>query len=605
MEPKAMDLGMLLSVPHVDSDRGFEVSPDGAQVAFSWNLTGQWEIYELRIGAPASPKQITRGPGGKFAPRYSPDGEYLAYVLDLDGGENFDIYLYDRLQQVHTNLTSDTPNAIQPNFSWSPDSRQIAFISNRSGAFATYIMPVAGGRGRRVLDHPYPDWDVGWSPDGRWLAVTAEARGQDFATFIVAVQGGEARQIADAKGPINAKEARWAPDSTRLIFSSDLRGYHDIGIFESGSAQITWVTEGEAENVSPDWSADGGQIVYVANQGPLNRIVVRKLGEGKARHYQVGPGVHAVPRFTPDGEKIIFAFEEPRHPSELWALSLADGSTQQLTHSLPAEIRDSRFVMPSEVRYPGLDGVEVPALLFQPQHAEEKPPGVVVVHGGPNWLYQFIWMPLVQHMASRGWAVLAPNYRGSTGYGRAWQLASRFDLGGVDTADVVAGADYLVNEGLADPARIAVTGRSHGGYLTMTSLTQYPDRWAAGSAIVPFLNWFTAHANSREDLQHWDLENMGNPQENHDLWHDRSPYFFLDHIRAPVQLVCGAHDPRCPVSESVQAREALLKLGKEVDFALYEDEGHSFLKLENVIDAEMRRVSFLAKALESTGDGEP
>jgi dipeptidyl aminopeptidase/acylaminoacyl peptidase len=319
----------------------------------------------------------------------------------------------------------------------------------------------------------------------------------------------------------------------------------------------------------------------------------------------VEPGVHTCPRFTPNGDKIIFAFEDPRHPADLWALSPRDGSTQQLTHSLSAQLQDSHFVMPSEIRYPSLDSVEVPALLFQPEHADKNPPGVVVVHGGPNWLYQFSWMPLVQHMASRGWVVLAPNYRGSTGYGRAWQLASRFDLGGVDTADVVAGADYLANQGLADRARIAVTGRSHGGYLTMTSLTQYPDRWAAGSAIVPFLNWFTAHANSREDLQHWDIENMGDPQEKHDLWQDRSPYFFLDRIQAPVQLVCGAHDPRCPVSESIRAREALLELGKEIDFTLYEDEGHSFLKIENVIDAEIHRVSFLAKVLEKTGNGDP
>jgi dipeptidyl aminopeptidase/acylaminoacyl peptidase len=604
VKPKPIDLEKLLKVPYVDPDGSFEVSPDGTRVAFSWNLTGQWEIYELLLDELLSPKQITVGPGGKFSPRYSPDGKYLAYVLDLDGGENYDICLYDRVQQSHANLTPDTPDAILPNFSWSPDNRQIAFISNRSGHFDTYIIPVSAGSSHPVLSLPYPDWDVRWSPDGRWLAVIAETQGQDYSTFIIPAQGGEARQIADNKRPINIREARWAPDSARLIFSSDVHGQYDIGIFELSTEQITWVTEGKRDEVSPDWSPDGGQIVYVANQGPVNWLAVHKLGEDKAALYQVAPGVHASPRFTPDGEKIIFAFEDPRHPSELWALSLRDGLTRQLTYSLPPELQNSRFVMPSEIRYPSLDGVEVPALLFQPEHLDKNPPGVVVVHGGPNWLYQFIWMPLVQHMASRGWVVLAPNYRGSTGYGRAWQLASRFDLGSVDTADVVAGADYLANQGFADRARIAVTGRSHGGYLTMTSLTQYPDRWAAGSAIVPFLNWFTAHANSREDLQHWDIENMGDPQENHDLWRDRSPYFFLERIQAPVQLVCGAHDPRCPVSESIQAREALLKLGKEIDFALYEDEGHSFLKIENVIDSEIRRVAFLAEALEKTGDGD-
>ena len=240
----------------------------------------------------------------------------------------------------------------------------------------------------------------------------------------------------------------------------------------------------------------------------------------------------------------------------------------------------------------------MPALLYQPRQSGGPFPAVVYVHGGPNWLTQITWDPVVQHMVSRGWVVLAPNYRGSTGYGRAWQLANRFDLGGGDTGDVVAGADYLVGEGLADPTRITVTGRSYGGYLTMTSLTQYPDRWAAGSAVVPFLNWFTGHANSREDLRHWDLENFGDPERDHDLYYERSPFFFLDRIRVPVQLICGAHDPRCPASESVQARDALVAQGKACDLVLYPDEGHGFLKTENVVDAEERRVAFLAQVLD-------
>ncbi|MGD8475175.1 MAG: alpha/beta fold hydrolase, partial [Anaerolineae bacterium] len=293
------------------------------------------------------------------------------------------------------------------------------------------------------------------------------------------------------------------------------------------------------------------------------------------------------------------------HPCDLWRLDTADGSLRQLTHSLPADLQRAPFAMPEQVRYPSLDGTSVPALLYRPAPesgpaaGSGPPPAVVYVHGGPNWLTQVTWDPLVQHMVSRGWAVLAPNYRGSTGYGRAWQLASRFDLGGCDTEDVVAGADYLSREGLADPARIAVTGRSWGGYLTMTAMTGYPDRWAGGSAVVPFINWFTAHANSREDLQHWDRENFGDPERDRELYRERSPYFSLERIAAPVQMICGAHDIRCPASESVQARDRLRALGKACELALYEDEGHSFLKIENIIDAKRRQMAFLARILET------
>jgi len=201
-------------------------------------------------------------------------------------------------------------------------------------------------------------------------------------------------------------------------------------------------------------------------------------------------------------------------------------------------------------------------------------------------------------MASRGWTVLAPNYRGSTGYGRKWQTASRFDMGGVDARDCAAAATYLVEIGLAGKNQVAVTGRSHGGYLTICCLTMFPELWAGGSAVVPFLNWLSSHHLSREDLQHWNIENMGDPEENRELWIERSPYFFLDKINAPVQLICGANDPRCPASDSIAARDKLKELGREVEFLLYEDEGHTFLATDSLIDSEIKRVDFLARILQ-------
>ncbi len=201
----------------------------------------------------------------------------------------------------------------------------------------------------------------------------------------------------------------------------------------------------------------------------------------------------------------------------------------------------------------------------------------------------------MSHMASRGWTVLAPNYRGSTGYGKKWQNASRYDMGGVDTDDCAAGVNYLIENNLAEKNKIAVTGRSHGGFLTMSCMTRYPELWAVGSAVVPFLNWIKSHKDSREDLQHWNIENMGDPEDNRERWVELSPYFFLDKVNAPVQMICGGNDPRCPASDSIDARDKLVELGKEVELLIYEDEGHSFLNIENVIDAEEKCVEFMAR----------
>jgi len=597
-----LELEQLLTIPSVDPDGGFDISPDGKQIAFSWNLTGRWEIYLVVLDGAAIPRQVTSGPGGKFSPRFSPDGNRLAYVLDLDGSEAFDIWVCDLRSGSHTNLTPDTSEIIQLHLSWSPDGAQIAFASDRSGQFDTYLMPSGGGMARLVLALPHPDWEVVWSPDRRHIAVVSEFQGQDFMATIVPLQQGNPHPLAVDGEIINAKEACWSPGGRQLAFTSDFHGRYEIGIYDLQSGKIDWLTSGDRDCRTPDWSPDGQQLAYVNSQGPDTWIVLYDLAGETCTRFQVDHGVHYAPKFTPDGRQVVFVFDNPRQPADLWRLSLESGQVFQLTRSLPAGLQNEEFIFPEHISYPSLDGTPVPALLYKPATASAKTPGVIVVHGGPNWLFQYLWYPFMSHLANRGWVVLAPNYRGSTGYGRDWQLANRYDLGGVDTADVAAGADFLVRGGLADPQRIAVTGRSHGGYLTMTCLTQFPERWAGGSAIVPFLNWFTSHANSRVDLQHWDLENMGDPDQNHDLWQARSPFFFLDRIQAPVQLICGGNDPRCPASESIAAQQALQALGKPVDLVLYQDEGHDFLKLENVLDAEKRRVSFLAQVLEELGE---
>jgi amidohydrolase len=596
---RAIDLEKIMRVPWVDPELGFDIHPDGNQIAFSWNITGQWEVFLAFLDSSTPPRQITTDEGAKFDPHWSPDGKTLAYVIDLDGGENYDIYLYDLSSRIHTNLTPDTPSAITTDFCWSPDGKQIAFCCDESGQFDTYIIPTAGGEARLVFKIPYPDFSVYWSPSGTHLAIECEAAGQDYWTYLVDLETSQASAISINNEPISAKDACWSADGKQILFCSNHLGNYQIALFNLENQEIEWLTDGEGEKEHPDWSPEGKTIAYVTSIGPNCSLSIQTLFEEDVKHWQIEPGVVYAPTFTPDGEHIVFVFDNPRHPDDLWSFSVKTGKFTQLTQSIPDDLDRARFVMPKEITYPGLDGVEVPALLYLPQEMAEPAPAVVNVHGGPNWLSQITWDPFTQHMVSQGWAVLAPNYRGSTGYGKEWQLASRFELGGIDTEDVVAGANYLEAQKIAIPDKIAVTGRSWGGYLTMTCLTQYPDRWAAGSASVPFLNWFTSHENSREDLQHWDRENFGDPEKDYDLWYERSPFFFLDRINAPVQLLCGENDVRCPASESLQATEELRKLGKEVDYVVFEGEGHALLKVDTQVKAKKKRVEFLAMTINS------
>ena len=601
-----LDLAQLLRVPQVHPQ--FDISPDDLKLAFACNKTGEWQIYEIEFPSPfgrGRPEgsgeeeiiHLTHEAGGKFNPRYSPDGTRLAYVCDIDGSESYHLVVYELATGQHTDLTPNIFHALQANFCWSPDGQQLAFLSDEQGHFSTYIVSASGGDAELILDTGHPAWEVEWSPDGKHLAVCCEMHGQDYGIFIVDLDSREVTEL-----DINASEPKWSADGTKLTSHSDLHGWFDIAVYDLASKEINWLTNSEGNSQSPLFiakSTDPGfltQIAYTHSQGVSNQIEIFAAG-GKRKTYQVGKGIHEGIKFTSDLKRMFCTFSSPSQAPDLWTIDVESGTSIQLTNSMPDGLSREEFILPEGIYYEGIDGVQVPALLFHPK--QTPAPAVVMIHGGPNWHYSTEWNPLMAHLASRGYVVLAPNYRGSTGYGRDWQYAARYDLGGVDTRDVAAGAQYLLREHLAIENKIAVTGRSHGGYLTMTCLTQYPELWCAGSAIVPFMNWIKSHEDSREDLQHWNIENMGDPKENYERWYNASPYFFLDRVRTPVQLICGSNDPRCPASDSIDARDKLVELGKDVELLLYEDEGHSFLKIENIIDSELKRVEFLAKALEN------
>jgi dipeptidyl aminopeptidase/acylaminoacyl peptidase len=597
---RQLDLDTLLRIPSVDTDgEGFHISPDGRRLAFSWNKTGQWQIYLTGL-EDNRPTQITEGTESSVSPRFSPDGKHLAYAQDYQGDEKFDIFLVDLDSKETRNITLNTAEAILPFIRWSPDAGKIAFASNRSGKYSVYSMPYTGGEPSLFCNHSYADSDPRWSPDGKWVMFTSMTKGQDVGVFIVSAKGGEPLPLGDEGGPLDASMPSWSLDSKRVAFASTSHGMSDIGIFDLGERKVEWLTDSSHECYDPCWSPDGLSLAYRENHEGDVGIALHRI-RGEKRAFQMEPGVHTQLAFTGNSRYLVFTFSGPSRPADLWVLDLEEEEFRQLTDSLQSSIDRSVFVSPSVVSYESLGGRSIPALLYSPQRLlkDKALPAIIYIHGGPAAQHENDWYPEVQDLVARGLVVLAPNYRGSTGFGKELRDANRFVMGTDDLADIVAAADFLEHNRLADPGRIAVTGISYGGYLTMCALTRFPNRWAAGAALFPFLNWFTEFESEREDLQYWDRENMGDPVKNAERFREASPIFFIERVEAPVQIVAGAQDPRCPMSESVQARDALQKLGRPIDFIVYEDEGHGFRKTENRVGALKRRADFLEKHLAS------
>lgn len=594
-----LSLEQLLQIPNVDNGLRFSISPDESQVIFSWNKSGKWELYAMSLRAQSAKQSpndheiassgkallaMTENiEGSKFSPKHSPDGKHLAYAIDFDGSESFHIILHNLSNNSIIDLTSSFGYTQQPNFDFSSDGNKLAILSDESGSFALYTLEIATLEKKLLLDIHRPIWDVAWSPDGKYIAVEAESKASDRAIYVVEVENNEWKVLSDDNDEVlNAQHPVWSADSKHLIFSCENGEWHNIGLYDVQAKNIIWLTDSIGDDIQPTVSRSGEIVGWIHSEGAKTNFQF-KLRGGEFRQVKVGDGVHSFPQIV--NNEVILIYEDVNHPPDLWKINLENGEALQLTKS--NEI-DFDFIQPEEIFYD-----DVPALLFRGKNKK----AVIDIHGGPNWHVQNLWNPFVCEMLARGWNVLQPNYRGSTGYGKKWQNASRYKMGDVDASDCAVGARYLIENNLADKNKIVVTGRSHGGFLTMCCLTFYPELFAGGSAVVPFMNWIKSHYESREDLQHWNIENMGDPETNKELWIRCSPYFFLDKVNAPVQLICGGVDPRCPASDSIDARDKLIELGKEVELLLYEDEGHAFLKLENIIDSEMKRVEFLEKTL--------
>jgi len=582
---------------------GFDLSPDGRSIVYMWNGSGHWELYLRPIDPGGQPvplafEPLTSGPESKMFPRFSPDGTRVAYAQDYDGDECFDVHVIDLATGVVKNLMPDTPaEGLNEFLRWSPDGRWIYYASNRDKDFAIFGVSVDDGSVQRMTHHAASDDFVEPSPDGRWLAVQAMADGQNHVIYLVPTEGGPEIQIGAEQGLLDAEAPDWSPDSRQLAFVSADKDMSDVVIYDLETRALEWLTHSDCEYYLPLWSPQADRVLTLASRDANFDLELHDFN-GHAETIRLQPGLHNQARFTPDGASLVFTYGGPAYPPDLWVLRLADRAATQLTDSLSPQIDRSVFVQPTHVWYSSLDPeVQVPALLYLPQPTDRQPPAIVYVHGGPTAQQDNDWYPTIQDFVTRGYVVICPNYRGSTGYGKAFREANRFDLGRGDTNDVAAAADYLARAGLADPQRIAVTGISYGGFMTMTCVTKYPDRWAASSALVPFVNWFTEHASEREDLQYWDDQNMGDPVKDYDRWYANSPIYFIDRITAPIQLIAGGHDVRCPKAEAEQVRDKLIELGRPVEMHVYADEGHIFRHLDNRVDAYKRRAAFMDRYL--------
>jgi dipeptidyl aminopeptidase/acylaminoacyl peptidase len=583
-------------------------SPDGKTVAFVSNLSGRNNLW-LVASEGGWPMQLTVSDQRQSNPTWSPDGKWIAYMSDYDGDEQWDIFLVSPKTGQVVNLTN-TREIAEESPVWSSDGRYLAYMvkPKTSSVFEIDVYDTVLRDVKHLTTGTAKDrMNVApiWSKDGKFIIYTQEqSKGTDSNVFLVQV----ANEVANAQSmlltPHDGERTYSAndvsPDGKSVLITSNAGdGYDNVGLLDIASKKIHWLTQDKWELSGESFSPDGKFLTYNANVDGNTDIYLYGVASGKAHALPLPKGVNFAagrPQFTRDNSRLLYYHTGPTAPGDLWVYNLADSKSYQLTHSLVGGVRSEDMVEPQLVHYPSKDGKwTISAFVYVPYNLPRngEHPAIVYVHGGPTAQTLNTFNRFVQYMANQGYIVIAPNYRGSTGYGKEFQQANLFDMGGGDLQDVLAAADWIKQTGYVDAKKLILMGGSYGGYMTMMGVTKAPEVWAAGVPIVPFVNWFTEIQNEDPVLQQSDLATMGDPVKNKTLYEDRSPINFVDQIKAPLYLLAGGNDPRCPKTEAQQVVDAVKKRGGVVEYKVYENEGHGFARVENQIDAYKRVADFL------------
>ncbi len=602
VEPRGLTIEKLYMTRQIG---GSTWSPDGKSIGFISNMSGRNNLWIVPSDG-GFPVQLTVSDQRQSSPAWSPDGKWIAYQSDYDGDEQWDIFLVSPKTGKVVNLTQTREIAEQDPI-WSPDGRYLAYEvkAKTSAAYEIDVYDMIMREVKHITSGTPQDkgnYNPIWSKDGKFIVYTQDqAKGTDSNVFTANLASGQITLLTPHDGEQVFAANDLSPDGKRVLLTSNAaNGYENVGLVDLASKKISWLTKDKWEIRGGEFSPDGKRVIFRADIDGNTDIYVRDLATGKSTALAIPKGVNSPagdPKaFSPDGTRLLYTHNGPTAPEDLWVYHAPTAKSEQITHSLLAGIRSEDLVEPFLLHYPSRDGKwTISAFLYVPFNMARngQNAAIVLIHGGPTSQTMNSFNRFVQFAVNQGYMVLAPNYRGSRGYGKEFQQANLFDMGGGDLQDVLAGVDWIKQTGHLDPKKIAVMGASYGGYLTMMAVTKSPETWASGVPIVPFVNWTTEIQHEDLELQQSDLATMGDPTKNKALYEDRSPINFIDQIKAPLLLLAGGNDPRCPKSEAQQVVDAIKKRGGTVEYKIYDNEGHGFARVENQIDAYKRVANFL------------
>jgi dipeptidyl aminopeptidase/acylaminoacyl peptidase len=583
-------------------------SPDGKQIVFTSDIAGRTNLW--KVGSSGGwPIQLTQSDDRQYNAAWSPDGKWILYQQDHAGDELWDLYAVASAGGEIINLTN-TPAIREENPRWSHDGNTIAF-SYKPKDGSEYDVALLNWNTRKVQlltheQHPGYSWNVvAWSSDDKTIyADRVNPAFTDADLYRIDVATGKMENFTAHQGTVRYLGSSLSPDDTTLLLSSDAKGgYMNIALLDVATRKITWVTDLKWETFAGNFSPDGKRYSYVVNEdGVIDPYIVDR-STNRAAKVDLPHGLNAFSgnpnEFAPQSDRVIISHEASNQPGDLWVYNLQSGHADQLSFSAVASLRATPLPPSQIVHYKSFDGKIITALLWVPFNLKRdgSNPAIVLPHGGPTGQMVDYWNTDVAALASRGYICIAPNPRGSTGYGLDFQKANFQDLGGGDLKDEIAGVDFLRATGYVDPRKIGIYGGSYGGFMTLMAIGKTPDVWAGAVDEYGIISWSTMLKSSDPSLNEYLKALLGDPDTNRKVYEDDSPITYIRSEKAPLLVLQGDNDPRVPKEEAQQVVDILKKEGRVVDVHYYPNEGHGFVKRENQIDSIRRTIAWFDQYL--------
>jgi len=600
--------------------QGASFSHDGDELLVSSDQSGIFNVYALRI-EDGTLRQLTASQtDATFAVSWFPDDDRFLFTADQGGNELNHLYLQTLDGQVHDLTPGENLKASF--LSWSGDERSFFALSNERdpGSFDLYRYrfegPKDSGRGgselapgvRRELVFQNPGgYDLsGVSRDGRWVALTRNRNNADSDLYLgrTDAPADELMHLTPHEGSVVHGFADFAPDGSKLYYTSNADDEYDrVWSYQLDGGAREAVFDADWDVSGYGFSRDGHWLTTAVNADARTIVRVFETGSGQELH---------LPQL-PDGDVTDISFEAgtgrlacyvngDTSPSNLYLVEPGTGAFRRLTDALDEAIDEGDLVAGENVRYPSFDGLEVPALLYRPHGATpgRPAPALVWVHGGPGGQSRHGYNPTLQHLVNHGYAVLAVNNRGSSGYGKTFFHLDDRKHGDVDLKDCIWARRYLESLDWVDGRRVGIIGGSYGGYMVCAALAFAPEAFDLGIDIFGVTNWI----RTLESIPPWwdDFRDalyaeLGDPATDRASLEARSPLVHASKIVRPLLVIQGKNDPRVLEVESQEMAAAVRANGVPVEYILFPDEGHGFRVKENRIRASEAYLAFLAQYL--------